>query len=283
MSKIEKKIKKDKPKCARTRNWALSDFELLDWESIFETKKDVIRYIIFGKEICPKTKKLHYQVFIQFVNAKAMGGVKRTVGSKKIHCEKCWADEKSNVRYCSKDGDFKELGQWKTMGGRTDLEHIKKMCLDQEDDLQIANTHFGSFIRYHTGIAKYKQLVNKEKTKSFRKVEVILIKGPTNTNKTRTAMKDATFKIQGSQLQWWDGYNQEKTICIDEYSNDVKITNLLSLLDGYQLRLPIKGAFTYANWTKVYITTNLMELHTQAIEEHQDALMRRITSVINKF
>ncbi len=271
------------PKPKRTRNWALTDFELLDWDQIYKDKKDIIRYIVFGEEICPKTKKKHNQVFLQLVNQKGLGGIKRMVGSKKIHAEHCFASEKENDKYCKKDNNYKSYGTWKTMGGRSDLEDIKKQCTDQKSDLEIANAHFGSFIRYHTGIAKYKQLISKENTKEFRKIKVILIKGPTGTNKTRHAMKQATYKIQGTQLQWWDGYAQDKIICIDEYANDLKITVLLSLLDGYQLRLPIKGAFTYANWNKVYITTNLRELHINAIQEHRDALDRRITQIIDYF
>ena len=40
-------------------------------------------------------------------------------------------------------------------------------------------------------------------------------------------------------------------------------------LDGYQLRLPIKGGHTYAYWNKVYITTNKPweNWHEHAFEE----------------
>ena len=127
---------------------------------------------------------------------------------------------------------------------------------------------------------EYKTMIDKEKRKGFRAVETEVLSGPTGCGKTRRAMEsDNVYKIEGSSLQWWDGYEGESTILIDEYSNDVPITKLLNILDGYELRLPIKGGFTYANWNKVYITTNLKksELHNNAKPEHINALNRRIT------
>ena len=96
-------------------------------------------------------------------------------------------------------------------------------------------------------------------------------------------MEEAEYRIQGTQLSWWQDYDGEKCICIDEYNNDVPIGEMLNLLDGYQLRLNVKGSHTYANWTKVYITTNLKldELHANAKQAHRDALFRRITTIID--
>ena len=150
---------------------------------------------------------------------------------------------------------------------------------------QVAEDNFSNFIRYHSGIYKFKQIMLKKQTKKFRKVHVELIKGPTGCGKTKSAFETDPnlYKIEGSQLNWFDGYEGEKTLLIDEYNNDVNITRLLNILDGYQLRLPIKGGFTYANWTKVIITTNLQNLHTNAKIEHIKALNRRITKVINLF
>ncbi len=105
--------------------------------------------------------------------------------------------------------------------------------------------------------------------------------GPTGTGKTRACYDSDAFMIHGDSLDWWDGYCGEKTLVIDEYSNQISLTKLLGILDGYQLRLPIKGGFTYARWTTVKITTNLGELHEKAKWEHRCALERRVTNTIN--
>ena len=59
---------------------------------------------------------------------------------------------------------------------------------------------------------------------------------------------------------------------------------MLNLLDGYRLRLPIKGGFTYAAWTKIFITSNqISEPYSMASIEHKAAFDRRISLRLRKF
>lgn len=267
----------------QSRNYCFTDFELLDMKSIYNSYEDIIRYLCWGEEICPKTKKKHFQGYIQFKNKKRLGGVKKIFGTKKIHLESCKGSALQNKKYCAKDNKFTELGKFVTQGQRTDLEQIQKELKKDPNIDNIMENHFQTYCRYRNGIKDYAEKCAKDNSKEFRKVEVIYIYGETNAGKTKTAMKDAQFKIEGDNLKWWDGYNHEKIILIDEYDNDIKITKLLNLLDGYQLRLPIKGGFTYANWTKVYITSNIHpdNLHQQAKPQHRRALFRRIDKIIH--
>lgn len=266
----------------QSRNYCFTDFELLDIAKIYENNSDIIRYVCFGLEICPKTKKEHQQGWIQFTTKRRLGGVKRIMKSKKIHVESCFGSEFDNEKYCSKDGKFKSFGAFISQGQRTDLEGMINLIEQEVPMIEIARSNPATFCQYHNGLTKYKNLVEKENSKVFRNVEVIYIHGTTGTGKTRMAMKEATFKIEGSALDWWDGYEGEKTILIDEYDNDVKITKLLNILDGYRLRLPVKGGFTYARWTKVFITSNVEpdDLHGNAKLAHREALERRISKIV---
>ncbi len=267
------------------RNWCFTDFELLDWNQIYEDFNDIIRYIIWGKERCPKTNKDHYQGFIQFINQKRLIAVKKISGSNKIHLEACKGTVKDNMIYCQKEGNYREKGKAISQGYRSDLEDIKNL-LDKGSSMKdIADFNFGAYCRYRNSFERYKQMVNKNRTKEFRKVEVIVIKGPTGCGKTRRAVETSKdhWKVEGDELQWFDGYEGEETIVIDEYDNQINCTKLLGLLDGYQRRLPIKGGFTYANWKRVILTSNNRNMHTAAKAEHQNALKRRITKVINFF
>lgn len=262
----------------QSRNWCFTDFSMLNIEEIYKNYNDIIRYICFGKEICPTSKKLHYQGWVQFYNKKRFGGVKR-IFNNKIHLESCRGSEYDNNKYCMKDNNYKYFGTFKSQGQRSDLEAIKHNIDCGENIGTIMNDNFNTYCRYRKGILDYYELTTKNLTKKFRNVKVIIHSGATNTGKTRSAMKyNNSYKINGSELKWFDGYNQEKTLIIDEYDNDVKITKLLNILDGYHLRLPIKGGFTYANWNTVIITTNLNknEFHINAKKKHRDALFRRI-------
>ncbi len=276
---------KNKQTQQQSRTWCFTDFELLDFNKIYVENKDIIRAIGIGSEKCPKTNRRHFQGHIQFINKKRMGGVKSIFGTKKVHLEMCRGTIAQNIAYCTKDGTYSLYGNFIGQGHRTDLESIKHKLDTGSTMKNIADDHFGDYIRYHHGLQAYKKMVDKERTTKFREIDVTLVCGPTNTNKTRNAVEknENAFKITGKNLKWWDGYEQEETLIIDEYNNDIGITELLNILDGYQLRLEIKGSFTYANWNKVIITTNLTpdEVHAKAKDEHRNAMFRRITRVKN--
>lgn len=264
-----------------SKNWCFTDFDLIDWELKYNDLKDEIRYICVGLEVCPKTKKQHKQGWIQFYSKKRMTRVKNILGAPKIHLEACKGSEYSNDKYCKKDGKFFEAGKFIGQGYRGDIHSMIEKIELGAPMLEVAQENPQVFIQYHNGLQKFKGLMDKKNRSAFRKVEVEFVTGPTGCGKTRYAMEqDAPkYKINGGDMQWFDGYDGEELLIIDEYSNDIKITELLGLLDGYQKRLAIKGGFTYANWTRVIITSNLRkeELHENAKKAHIEALHRRIT------
>ncbi len=264
----------------QSRNWCFTDFELLDWGKIY-SGDDNIRYICWGQETCPKTKRKHYQGWIQVNLKKRLGGIKKLCQSKKIHIEACRGTEGENEKYCRKENVYKTIGEFKTQGQRSDLEQLKEI-VDKGGTFQdLANANFHAFIQYNRGFQEYKKITDKRLRKEFRKVSVTHIWGATGAGKTRKAMENEdVYKIQGDSMKWWDGYDGEKTLVIDEYNNQISCTELLGILDGYQLRLEIKGSFTYANWNKVYITSNIEHLHEHAKSKHLEALARRITEKI---
>lgn len=239
------------------------------------------RYAIFGEEICPKTNKKHWQSYLEFKEKVSMKSIKEMFNDKTIHLEKRQGTKEQAREYCMKDKKYREIGIWATgQGFRTDLHEVSKQLIRGEIRLtNIMENDPQLYCKYRNGLKDIQAVADKKKSEGFRKVEVVVISGPTGCGKTREAMTEAKYKIEGENLKWWDGYEDQECILIDEYDNDVKITKLLNLLDGYQMRLDVKGGFTYAQWTKVYITTNLRkeELHSQAKEAHRDALFRRIT------
>lgn len=268
---------------SRSRNWCFTDFELKKWDEIMVENEVGIRYICYGVETCPTTGKQHHQGWVQFETPVSLRTAKKRMNFNG-HLEACRGSEFDNEKYCKKDGEFFSLGKFKKQGQRVDLEEIRDEILNGVTIEEIAIKYPKKYCQYRNGLRDIAGIVAKNNTKEFREVEVIVIWGETDTGKTRTAMEEAEYKIDASELQWWDGYNGEKTICIDEYDNDVKITKMLNILDGYQLRLPIKGGHTYANWNKVFITSNVdpQYWHENAKEVHRRALFRRITKVIQK-
>lgn len=248
-------------------------------------------YGVVGKEV-GKNKTPHLQGYTYFKSQRTFKSIKKKLPG--AHIEKAQGTPEQNRKYCMKEGDFVEWGEMPHQGRRNDIEKVKQAIDEGMSSREIADLYIKTWMRYHKGIDKLITMRDAEKSKEWREVHVKLVMGPTGIGKTREALYELsdekewvpipdTFKINGDGLKWWDGYSGESRLVIDEYANDVKITTLLGILDGHQLRLSVKGGFTYAQWTQVVITTNLFELHVQAKKAHKDALARRIDVIDNQW
>lgn len=240
--------------------------------------------MIAGEEVCPSTGLPHWQGYVELKKNQRMKAVKEALGDEKTHLEVRRGTRDEARAYCMKDGKWEEHGQWiKGQGHRSDLDDVASRLISGETNLTTLMAEEPKlYCQYRNGLKDLAAEGIKRTTKVFRELEVEVISGPTGVGKTRGAIESVQgeyYKIEGDNMQWWDGYNQEETLIIDEYDNDLKVTKLLNILDGYQLRLSLKGSFTYANWKRVIITTNLTrgQLHGHAKEAHREALMRRIT------
>ncbi len=267
--------------------WCGTDFLLIDFDDVWErhgsdgTESKAIRYMCVGQEIAPTTKRKHQQFWLQFYNQQRMTKVKSIVGPE-IHLEVCRGSIDKNDKYCQKDGDYKEYGQKTYAGKREDLDSVKEAIDEGKSMYEIADSHFIAFVKYHRGFEKYKFMHDSKRAKKWREVTCELITGPTGCGKTRVFYEyEDCYLIHGDDLQWWDGYSGEANLLIDEYSNQVKITKLLGLLDGHCKRLATKGGHTFALWTHVILTSNLRksEIHAKAKKSHRDALWRRCKTV----
>jgi hypothetical protein len=69
-----------------------------------------MKYLVYGKEICPDTKKLHYQGYVEFDRPIVFGTLKKLLGNK-THLSNRNGTAKQAADYCKKDGDFIEHGQ----------------------------------------------------------------------------------------------------------------------------------------------------------------------------
>jgi len=269
---------------------------MLDIQAIYEANKHIIRYICWGREECPTTKNEHNQGWVQFRNKKRLGGVRTMflhgVPKVTIHLESCKGSPEQNDTYCKKEGHWTHLGAWKTQGCRTDSEVVTEAIMSgtRLNKVMLDNPEYT--LRYHSGMARLKEAYLAEQQPEWRNIKTIVRYGPTGTGKSRAAYNDIRFPdrhdkylITGDQIKqgWWPGYNGQKYLIIDEYANHVNITQLLTLLRGYPIKLERKGGHIYPCWTHVCITTNLTrdEFHPCAKPEHRNALNERVEQWIH--
>lgn len=274
----------------QSRRWIFTIFDVeTDFKKIWDINKDeFIQYLYTGLETAPTTGRKHFQGFIQF---------KRSYRRKKVQDilqNKCWCNPmrgnfKSNLEYCSKEklrDTWFEFGEWTSQGKRNDLKVIKEMIDKGSNMFEVAQEHFGDYIRYYRGFEKYKGMIDKNNSGARRNIEVNLIYGKSGVGKTAHVLdlhgdENVFIMSFSNKTEWWDGYEGEKIILFDDYNNNLRIDRFLRLLDRYKCRLPVKCGFTWAKWDKVYITTNLTltEIHSNSKDEHRNALFRRIHKV----
>jgi hypothetical protein len=213
-----------------------------------------MRYMVYGEELCPKTNKLHYQGFVMFKLQHRLKKTKELLEcGVETHIEPRRGTRDQARNYCMKDNKYKEFGQF---------EPFSKEQLFKQPIPYIKENHPEFYCRYYKGLERLQ-----DKGEKWRNIEVKYIWGCSGSGKTRMIMEmDNVYKID-PPYKWWDGYEGEDILLIDDFQEgQVERGYLLNLLDGYRMRLETKGSHTWAKWTKVFITSNFAPPVDRAIQ-----------------
>ncbi len=271
----------------RSRNYCFTDYKC-DADAVAATfaAQDgpiTIRYLAYGREMCPNSDppREHFQGWCQFSKPVSLPSAQRIMRMPNTHFEICRGSCHDNEVYISKAGEVTRFGAFISMGVKQDVEEIRVCIREGHSMLQIADGNFPLYLRFRNSLQAYRFMVMQEKTKPWRDVKVVILEGRTRCGKTRLAAKYGSCILGGWQLQWLDSYDYNRTLIVDDFADDLPIQQMLRFLDGYQLRLALKGSHTWANWIQVIITTNVRDLYSQAPNEHRDAFNARITQVIS--
>ncbi len=264
-----------------------------------EEIQNYFSYLIVGKEICPETGKLHFQCYGELKIRATLGSLKNKLG-KEAHIERRMGTQKQAVEYCMKEDDFAEYGTPKKQGERTDLTTVCAMTLDHTLG-EVASAHPEMFVKYHKGLGALKdKYIYEMNKKTLRNVSCAFIFGPTGSGKTRTVWErecDSLYilppSIRGSPL-WFNGYDGKSVLLIDDYvPHSIEPSMILRICDRYPLQVPTKGGMVWANWDRVYITSNknwcecfdhsyCYEGMCRRIPENQRVLMASYTIIVQE-
>jgi len=146
---------------------------------------------------------------------------------------------------------------------------------------EVAETSPGTFIKYHRGIREWKRVCKPQTPRDFKTLVWVFV-GKTGVGKTRLAKSLASetetktfyFKPRGD---WWDGYEQQESVIIDDFYGWVKFDELLRVCDRYPMLVPVKGGFEVFNSKWIYITSNIPVSKWYRFRDYDPApLYRRI-------
>jgi len=171
-----------------------------------------------------------------------------------------------------------------SQGARTDLEKFAANI--REHGIQAAVMESPDiYLKYPMGAEKLASRLAKAARMTPRDPpRVVWCYGPTGSGKTRW-VKDQSAVIDqwwsGKNLKWWDGYDGESVVIIDDFRRDFcTFHELLRILDRYELRVEVKHGTTMLLARDIYITSAFHPRDVYETREDIEQLMRRITTVL---
>ncbi len=241
----------------RKRHWVFTSF-LDDIPSVFDP--DIVRYVVYQREICPISQKKHYQGYIEFFNNLRINQVKAILGE-------CHLEERKGPREKARDYARKEATAIKDTqvewGSWRSTVHKRKLADILGPDVtyaQVARKHPAMFVRYHRGINALMLERIREKAQDRRRVVCYAYCGPTGTGKTTRALEEHkgedVYVLPACKNLWFDGYTNQKILVIDDFCGQIKYLLLLRICDGHRAMFERKGGFVWALWTTVIFTSN---------------------------
>ena len=233
--------------------------------------KSITSYVCIGEEVGESGTK-HYQGYWEFAGK---------MGAKKIKLvmPRAWYDVRAGTAqkasdYCKKGEQSKEEwkkqgtagpnygknasvtehGQMSKPGKRSDLEDVATMILAGKRVREVADEYPVQYIKFHKGIEKLRGLQIPVRDKA---PEVIVLYGKTGTGKSKMAreMCPEAYIWGPEQGKWWDGYDGETEVILEEFRGQLPFGYILRLLDRYGMRVETKGSTVQFCATKIIITS----------------------------
>lgn len=270
--------------CFTLNNFSTDDEERIkrQGQACQDSESSSITYLVFGIE-SGSSGTPHLQGYVEFRSRARLSSVKRLLGGNP-HLEVRRGTSIQASEYCKKDGSYQEFGVLsKGRGERTDLLQLQEAIQAGASLREIANEHFGSYLRYQKAIHNARDLYAIPRTWVC---SVIVYWGKTGTGKTSSvfdnlALMEDIYVHPGGP--WFDGYDGHPIALFDDFGgSEFRITYLLKLLDCYPMRVPVKGAHVTWRPYEIYLTSNMdpNDWYRHANPEHVNALMRRITNCV---
>ncbi len=263
----------------RSRGWCFTLNNPTDLQVPREWGGD---YCVWQYETAPTTGTPHLQGYIYYK------GRKRFEALKEVNARASWrkanGTASQNKVYCSKD-DTRIDGPWEhgtipQQGKRTDILALKDTIDSGASITVIRDLHYSLWIRHQRAVLSDRLYVQRKSANRSRP-QVLVVYGPSGTGKTKTvreAFPTAYWldKPSSHSSLWFDGYEGESTIVVDEFFGWIPYHFLKRLLDYGYCKGQTKGGHVALSATKFIFTSNK---HPRYWYKHdiEGALRRRLS------
>ena len=166
---------------------------------------------------------------------------------------------------------------------RSDLLRLKDDLKAGQSLIEISDNHFECYLKYNRSIKDYILLHTKPRSWV---TELYIVTGKSGIGKSRDAWAQypdayALRKCNTGTL-WWDGYEGQETVIIDDFYGWMPFDTLLRLTDRYPMLVDIKGGAVQFTAKRIIITSNEVPdnwyPNVSCLPHRWNALLRRITS-----
>lgn len=221
-----------------------------------------VRYIVFQHERGEKTGHVHYQGYIEFSGNKRLSGMKKI--HKGVHWEGRRGTQEEARAYATKD-DTRIAGPWEwgkfkgDQGARSDRAALFELAKQGKTVKEAAEAMPGTWMSMDRAYDRARSMYP-PKHKGKNAVYVIL--GPTGLGKTHMAETLGSLSfwempIKGSTATWFDGYDGQQNVLIDEYTGQIPLEQFLRLLRPRTVDAPNKGGHIWWYPIRIFISSNL--------------------------
>lgn len=232
------------------------------------------KYIIYGREV-GESGTPHLQGFVSFETLKSLKQVIALLPG--CHVEVAIAPDAA-IEYCKKDGDFVERGSYTTRKQRGENEKLRwAEALECAKEGRLDDIQPELRIRYKRSFDEIAREYAATPADLDRELKNEWIYGPSGCGKSSTARKENPGAYIKDLTKWWDGYQNEEVVIIDDVDKyDVKIAgNLKRWSDHYPFQAEMKGKQQLIRPQKIIVTSQYHMHEIWEDERTQAALGRR--------
>ncbi|MDB4369183.1 hypothetical protein N9Z56_01270 [bacterium] len=265
--------KKSRTWCFTLNNYTESDLTYLNEKAV------TVRYMIVGKEVGDAGTP-HLQGYVSFKNAVRMVSVKLVVGLR-AHVEIAKGTLEQNVKYCSKEGDYKEWGERpmfqseKGAGEKRRYQEAWDIMRSEEGTLEEVAPDLR--LRFYSTLKKVKIDAKLERKLTQTTEQHEWYYGPSGTGKSRKAREENPDAYLKNCNKWWDGYDDQDVVLVEDFDrrHDGLAHHLKIWSDRYPFNAEVKNAYAKIRPKKVIVTSNYHPKDIWTVKSDLEPILRR--------
>jgi len=263
------------------KDWCftLNNYTDADVESLRTSlSSDAVKYAVFGYEVGDNGTP-HLQGFVSLEKKKRLNGVKAIVLARS-HLETRKGSKAQAIEYCKKDDNFEEFGDVSMASGkqghRTDLDRVGDMVKSGASLREVAEEHPSTYIKFNRGISALKVALSKPYTPEG--LRGLWLVGDPGTGKSRYVHENYPGIYLKQQNKWWDNYQGEQFVLLDDLDTDKLAHHLKLWSDRYPVTGEVKGGSVNLTYDKFIVTSNF-----RPFELLKDCDQRTVAAVERRF